>query len=209
MSEILIQINGYLDHLFYYGPLFVYAVIFAACFVENLFPPFPGDSFIVAAGGLIAVGRLDPVWSMLAVVSGGLGSVMLVYVIGRSYGRDYFIRKNYRYFSAADLEVVEARFTRDGGLLLIVSRFVVGMRVVLAVAAGIGVYPALRMIFYTFISYVLFASLLMYLGFTLVENLDKIEYYFRTYNYIGWPIVVAIIALYLFRRNRKTRKGNT
>jgi len=208
MSEILIQINGYLDYLFYYGPLFVYAVIFVACFVENLFPPFPGDSFIVAAGGLIAVGHLDPVWSMLAVVSGGLGSVMLVFAIGRRFGRDYFIHKNFRYFSAADIDVVEARFTRYGGLLLIVSRFVVGMRVILAVAAGIGAYPALRMIFYTFMSYVLFASLLMYLGFKLVENFEQIEYYFTTYNYIGWPIVVAIIVLYLFRRNRKTRKGN-
>jgi len=208
MSEILAQINIYLDYLFSYGPLLVYVVIFAACFIENLLPPFPGDSFIVAAGGLVAVGRLDPVWSMLAIISGGLGSVMIWYTIGRRYGREYFMRKNFRFFSAADIEDVEARFARYGGLLLIVSRFVVGMRVILAIAAGIGAYPALRMVFHSFMSYVLFASLLMYLGFKLVENLDRIEYYFKTYNYIGWPIVVALTALYLFRRIQKTRKGN-
>ena len=208
MSEILAQINGYLDYLFAYGPWLVYAVILAACFVENLFPPFPGDSFIVAAGGLVAVGRLDPLWSMLAVLIGGLGSVMIIYFFGRLYGRDYFMRKDFRLFSAADIEAVEVRFARHGGLLLIASRFVVGMRVILALAAGIGAYPARKMIFHTLMSYIMFAGLLMYLGYKLVENLDRIEYYFKTYNYIGWPIVVALVALYLFRRIQKTRKGN-
>ena len=208
MSEILEQINYYLDYLFAYGPWLVYVVILAACFIENLFPPFPGDSFIVAAGGLIAVGRLDPIWSMLAVLSGGLASVMILYLIGRRFGRDYFIRKNFRFFSAADIEAVEARFARQGGLLLIASRFVVGMRVALALAAGIGAYPAFKMLLHTLMSYLMFAGLLMYLGFALVENLDRIEYYFKTYNYIGWPIVVALTALYLFRRIQRTRKGN-
>jgi membrane protein DedA with SNARE-associated domain len=208
MSEVLAQINGYLDYLFSYGPWLVYVVILAACFVENLFPPFPGDSFIVAAGGLVAVGRLEPIWSMAAVVSGGLASVMIWYFVGRRYGRDYFKRKNFRFFSAADIEAVEIRFARHGGLLLIASRFVVGMRVVLAIAAGIAGYPAPKMILHTFMSYILFSSLLMYLGFKLVENLDRIEYYFRTYNYIGWPIVVALVALYLFRRIKRTRKGS-
>ncbi len=208
MSEVLVQINGYLDYLFSYGSVVVYLVLMAACFTENLFPPFPGDSFILAAGGLVASGRLDLIWSLLAIIGGGLGSVAILYGLGRRYGRDYFMRKNYRFFSAADIEAVEARFARHGGLLLIGSRFVVGMRVALAVAAGIGRYPFLKMMLHTAMSYLMFTGLLMYLGYKLVENLDRIEYYFKTYNYIGWPIVVAIIALYLFRRIQKTRKGN-
>lgn len=207
MSDLLVQINQYLDYLFVYGPGWVYLVIMAACFIENVAPPFPGDSFIVAAGGLVAVSRLDPYLSVLAVVGGGMASVMLLYALGRRYGRDYFIKKNFRFFSAADIEAVEARFARQGGLLLVASRFVVGFRVALAVAAGIGGYSAVRMFAYTLVSYLLFAGLLMYLGFKLVENLDRIEYYFRTYNYIGWPIVVALVATYLFRRFRAIKKG--
>ena len=82
------------------------------------------------------------------------------------------------------------------------------MRVALAVAAGIGSYPTLRMILHSAMSYTMFAGLLMYLGFKLVENVDRVEYYFKTYNYIGWPIVVALVALYLFRRLRNNRKGS-
>ena len=103
MSESFALINGYLDYVFTYGTFWVYLAIFVACFVENIFPPFPGDSFIVAAGGLVAVSRLDPAPAMLAVVGGGMCSVMLLYSFGRLYGREYFIRRNFRYLSAADI----------------------------------------------------------------------------------------------------------
>ena len=208
MSDYLAYVNEYLDVIFVYGPFWVYLAIFVACFVENIVPPIPGDSFIVAAGALVSVARLDPVWAMLSVIGGGMSSVMLIYLLARRYGRDYFIEKNFRLFSRRDIEAVEHRFARQGGLLLVVSRFVVGIRVALIVAAGVGSYRIVRMFFYMLISYLLFAGLLMYLGFKLVENLDRVEYYFRTYNYIGWPIVVAVVLVYLFRRIRKIRKGN-
>lgn len=209
MSEVLLQINEYLDLLFVYGPFWVYAVIFVACFIENIFPPFPGDSFIVAAGGLVAASRLDPYLALLSVLAGGMGSVMMIYMFGRRYGRNYFIKKDFRFFSAADIVSIEARFSRQGGLLLVASRFVVGFRVALAVAAGISGYSAVRMFAYTLISYLGFAGLLMYLGYKLIENLDQVEYYFRTYNYILWPIVVALVAIYLFRRIKAIREGKT
>jgi membrane protein DedA with SNARE-associated domain len=210
MSDYLTHINEYLDVIFTYGPFWVYLAIYFACFLENVIPPIPGDSFIVAAGGLVAVGRLDLIPAMIAVIAGGMTSVMLIYFAARRFGRDYFMRKNFRLFSAKDIERVEARFAQHGGWLLVISRFVVGIRVALIVAAGVGTYPASRMLSHCTLSYLLFSSLLMYLGFKLVENLERIEYYFKTYNYVAWPIVVALLAIYLFRRFKKNgRKDAT
>jgi membrane protein DedA with SNARE-associated domain len=209
MGEYIADINRYLDYVFAYGPVWVYLAILAACFIENITPPFPGDSFIVAAGALVAVHRLEPVPSFLMVITGGMGSIMLIYVLGRVYGRDFFMRKNYKLFSAADIMAVEEKFRRYGGLMLIASRFVVGFRVALALAAGMGRFPALKMFVYTLISYMAFAALLMYGGFKLVENLDRIEYYFHTYNYIAWPIVILIVVVYVVRRIIKIRKRNS
>ncbi|MBU0982594.1 MAG: DedA family protein [candidate division Zixibacteria bacterium] len=208
MSESLQVINQYLDYVFAYGTFWVYAAIFLACFIENITPPFPGDSFIVAAGGLIAVSRLTPLYVLISVIGGGMCSIMVVYYLGRRYGRDFFMRKNYRLFSAADIVEVEAKFKRHGGWLLIVSRFVVGFRVILALAAGMGKYSATKMAVYTGISYVMFASLLVYLGYKLIEHLDVIEHYFKTYNYIGWPLVAVLVVLYIVRKITKTREGN-
>ncbi len=205
MSESIEQINAYLDYLFAYGSVWVYLVIFAACFIENLFPPFPGDSFIVAAGALVAVARLHPLLAMATVMSGGLLSVMIVYAIGRRYGRDFFIRRNYRYFSAADIARVEGYFDRWGALILIFSRFVFGLRTVLSLVAGIGRYSAGRMFVYSALSYVLFAGLLMYLAHVLIENLDMIGQYYQTYSRIVWPVIVVLLAVYVWHRFRSSK----
>lgn len=209
MSENIEQINQFLDYFFTYGSFWVYLVIFAICFIENLFPPFPGDTFIVVAGGLVALERLDLFAALLTTVAGGLCSVMMLYFFGRRYGRPFFITKDFKYFSVADIEYMEERLSRWGGLVLILSRFIVGMRVALAVAAGIGLYGARRMFVYSMISYLMFAGLLMFLGIKLVENIDGIEYYFSTYNRIVWPLVIGAVMIYVIykvvavRRNKR------
>ncbi|HOP07087.1 MAG TPA: DedA family protein [candidate division Zixibacteria bacterium] len=193
MHYDLAQINEFLDYIFSFGPWLVYSVIFLACFVENLFPPFPGDTFILAAGGLVAIERLSLVPAFLTVIAGGMGSVMILYLLGRRTGREFFIRHDYKYFSAEDVVVVEQKLARWGWLILVASRFVVGMRSVLAIAAGIGKYPSGRMALFSSISYVIFTALLMYVAIKLVENIDRILYYVRTYNMIVWPIVVVVV----------------
>ena len=208
MTEYLPQINAFLDSLFSYGAVWVYLIILLACLIENFFPPFPGDLFIVASGGLVAMERLHPAVALLAVCVGGMTSVMTLYILGRNYGRGFFIRRNLRLVSAADIANAEVRFARWGALILIASRFFVGIRVVLAVTAGVADYSAKRMLVYSLLSYLLFSGLLMYLGFKLIQNLDRLEYYFRTYNFVVWPIIVALVGLYLFRHLKPNRKGS-
>ncbi|MEW5796634.1 MAG: DedA family protein [Candidatus Zixiibacteriota bacterium] len=205
MSEHLPQINAWLDHVFSHGTVWVYLAILVACMIENFVPPFPGDLFIVAAGGLVALARLDPVWSMVVACCGGMISAMTLYAVGRRFGRDYFIRKNYRFFSAHDIVRAQDKFDRWGGLILALSRFVVGLRVALIVGAGITAYPAIRMVIYTLISYLVFSGLLLFLGFQLVENLDRVEVFLTTYNYVVWVILVALVGWYVFRRAKKSR----
>jgi len=206
MSDSLAQINEYLDYLFVYGPFWVYVVIFSACFVENLLPPFPGDSFIVAGAGLAAVGRLDLYLCFPVVAGGGMCSVMLLYFVGRRYGRSFLLRKNYRYFSAADIYHIEKSLQRWGVLLLIFSRFVVGARTALTLAAGIGQYPATRMLVFSTISYFLFTGLLAYIAFALVENFHLIEEYFRAYHIIVWPVLIILVLIWIVRRVMRLRK---
>lgn len=208
MSEHPEQINQLLDLIFAYGSVWVYLAIFAACFVENVFPPFPGDSFIVAAGGLVALGRLDLVLTVTIIVVGGMASVMLLYTMGRRFGRSYFIRKDFRYFSVSDVERMEERFRKWGAVVLVASRFIVGMRVVLAVVAGISRYPAGRMVLFSTLSYLLFSGLLFLAAHKLVENLSAVEYYFTAYNQIAWPLLIGLVVLLIVHKVRARRKDN-
>lgn len=205
MSDDPQQIGRYLDYLFTYGPVLVYTVLFAACFVENLFPPFPGDSFIAAAGALVGAGRLELGLSFGLVLAGGLSSVMIMYILGRRFGRDFFMAKDYRYFSAEDILAFERKLDRWGALLMISSRFVLGLRSAIAVGAGIARYPAWRMVLYSLISYVLFTGIVFFLAMVVVDNLGRIAEYFQTYNMIVWPIVVAAVAALIIWKVRQVR----
>jgi len=207
MGEDPTRINELLDVIFTYGPFWVYLVLFVACFIENVFPPFPGDSFIVAAGALVALRRLDLALTVAIVIIGGMGSVMLLYTFGKRYGRDYFVRKNFRYFSAADIIRVEGHFEKWGAVILVFSRFVVGFRSALALVSGLSRYDPLRMLLFSTISYLLFTSLLIYGAIVLVDNLERIEDYFKTYNMIVWPILIILVALYIIRKFIALRKG--
>lgn len=210
MTESLANINLFLDQLFAKGPLVVYLVLFAACFIENIFPPFPGDTFIAAAGALVAADRLNFVLSLVVIVSGGMASVMVLYFLGRNYGRDYFIRKNFKYFSALDVVKMETRLQKWGALVVLVSRFVIGIRTALAVASGIARYDTAKMVIFSTVSYLAFTGLIMYLAASVVRNFDEIEQMFSAYTKIIWPILVAGVVIFVAHRfwvlHRKRRK---
>ena len=92
-----------------------------------------------------------------------------------------------------------------GVLILMFSRFVVGMRAVIAIAAGIGRYPALAMVIFSTLSYFIFTGLLMYIAMELVDNFALVEYYFDTYKLIIYPLVILFIVLYIVRRIKRNR----
>lgn len=205
MGDNPLYITQFLDSIFGHGPLWVYLAIFAACFIENIVPPFPGDSFILASGGLVAAERLDLYVAFPVVVFGGVSSVMIIYFLGRYYGRDYFLRKNYRYFSSTDIIKVEDHLRRWGPAIIIFSRFIVGFRVAIALGAGIGRYHAAKMFLFSLISYFIFAGLLMYVAIVAVDNFDRVEHVFRTYHRVVWPVVIALAIAYVVHRFRRLR----
>ncbi|MFH1374035.1 MAG: DedA family protein [bacterium] len=199
------QITQFLDSIFSHGTVWIYLIIVVACFIENILPPWPGDSFVVAAGALVGAARLDFVPALLSVVVGGMSSVMLVYFLGRKYGHDYFMRRDFKYFSASDIVKVEGYLKRWGGVILIFSRFVVGFRSPLALVAGIGRYHAAKMLLYSLVSYLIFAVLLLYIAMMAVENLDRIGDFIVGYSRVILLVLAMMLAVYIFHRFRKLR----
>jgi len=193
MEQSLQLINDFLDRLFAYGPFWIYAALFVASFVENIFPPFPGDFFTLTGGGLAAAGRLDIVAVYLMVCAGGLGSIIAIYYLGYYRGRDFFLRKNYRIFSREDIFRLEEWFQRKGVLLLIFNRFIVGARSAVALVTGISHYPSGRAFTYIFISFLLFNGLLLFSSYIFVVNFETIAHYFHLYEKIVWPIIMILI----------------
>ncbi|SYZ73568.1 putative SNARE associated protein [Candidatus Zixiibacteriota bacterium] len=209
MDHSLHLISEFLDRIFVLGPFWIYLTLFLAAFIENIFPPFPGDFFTLGGGALAASGRLNIGLVFLCIYLGGLVSFALVYQFGFSYGREFFIKKNYRWFSHRDILRLEQWFQKRGGWLLIFNRFIVGARTAVALITGISRYNRVKMILLISISFWIFNGLLLFGSYIFVVKFELIAEYFHLYEKIVWPIIVLlaiILAIYKIYRVKQNEE---
>ncbi len=207
MEQSLNLINDLLDQLFVYGPVWIYLALLIASFIENIFPPFPGDFFTIAGGALAASGRLNIFLVFITVYLGGISSVMLIYYFGKRYGREYFLRKNFRLFSAEDILRLEKWFQKRGALLLVFNRFIIGARSAVALVTGISRYNPVHTFISVSISFWLFNGLLLFSSYIFVINFDTIIGHYRMYEKAAWTIIILIAVLYVaYRLSRKKKR---
>jgi membrane protein DedA with SNARE-associated domain len=178
-------------------------------FVENILPPIPGDTFTLVGGYLAATGYLELSWVFVSVVIGTLGSVMLVYWFGYHGGRYLYSRKIARLLELEHISKVEVWFERNGTLTLLVSRFVVGARVAIAVAGGMARFSPWRTLLFSTLSAAVFHGLLLVLSLFLARYIDEVVEGFKLYNEIVLAAVVIIVILWAIVFIRRKRRGRS
>jgi membrane protein DedA with SNARE-associated domain len=122
-----------LDWLAGLPPLALYGALAAAAAVENFFPPFPADTVVAFGSFLAARGEGSIVGSFLATWLGNVAGAMSVYALGRRYGSAWLAS---RFGGAAAEERVRGLYGRYGVWALALSRFVPGVRAIVAPLAG-------------------------------------------------------------------------
>ena len=188
-------------------PAYIYLILFGMAFMENIIPPIPGDTFSIIGGYLAASGQLQLIPTFLAITIGCIASIMLVYGAGRWKGRSYFLNRDFRFFSANDVQKVSGWFASYGISVLLISRFIVGFRVALAVGAGIARVPVGRMLILSYISGAIFHGLLMALAYLLYAYIDHVREGFDIYSRIVLAAVVILIIIWLILIIRRYRNG--
>ncbi|MEZ5359508.1 MAG: DedA family protein [Candidatus Zixiibacteriota bacterium] len=188
--------DSMLAHIDAINPIYIYLILFGMAFLENIFPPLPGDTFTIIGGYLAAVGKLALIPTFLFITLGTISSVMAVYALGYRGGREFFERKNYRFFNADDLKRVDTLFAKYGMLTLLASRFIVGARVMVAVGAGISKYPTGRMALYSYISGALFHGVLIALAYLFNMYVDRLVDGFNLYSKIILIAVTILVILW-------------
>ena len=115
-----------------------YPVVFFAILAEGVGIPAPGQTILIAAALSAAHGHLSIVWVMiLAYLGAGLGN-SLGYFLGRWGGRALLARFKVR---GDHLARLEALFRRFGGGLVLVARFLDGLRQLNGLVAGMLAMP--------------------------------------------------------------------
>ncbi|MFJ3824481.1 DedA family protein [Streptomyces nodosus] len=188
-----------------------YWAIGVVILVEDFGVPAPGETILIAAGIYAGAGRLNIVTvAVLAFVAAAVGD-NIGYLIGRSGGRPFVHRwGRYVFLTPERFRTAEEFFTRHGGKVVTVARFVEGLRQVNGLIAGTSGMPWPRFLAFNALGaalWVAFWVTLAYLAGTHVTALYGVISRYQLYALIALGVLVAaLIARRLLRRRRRHRE---
>jgi len=179
-------------------PALAYLALLVATFLENLFPPFPGDTFTLVGAYFVGLGVLSLWITYIITTAGSISGFLFLYFVGLKYGRKYFYRKNFKYFSRKSIKEVEQVFERRGVIIIALNRFMSGFRAVVSLVAGIAEYDWRVVSGLGVLSCILWNGVLIYAGSTIGENWQRVTYWIERYNVLVFTIIGIVFAIWAY-----------
>ncbi len=178
-----------------------YCAVFLSSFIENIFPPVPGDTVTVFAAYFAGRTQLGFLGIFIATNLGSIAGFMTYYTLGRLIHPEYFERKNYRFFPASSFKTAGDWFKRYGYWIILFNRFLSGVRSVISIVCGIYRLPWMRVLIVTAIGCSIWNGLLLWAGYLLGSNWRRIDYIMQHYSRILF-IAALVAGLIWLLRNR-------
>lgn len=165
-----------------------YGVVFLFVAIESLGVPLPGETVLVTAGALAALGHLSIWWVIAVAALGGIMGDASGYWIGR-LGGVRLIRRYGRvlHFDDAKLDRVRGFFTRHGAKTVFFGRFIALLRTWAALLAGTSEMPYGVFTLYNVMGGITWAALFGSLGYIFGRSLPLLE------RYIGQASLAVVL----------------
>ena len=203
LSGILDAISGLIAE---YG----YPAVFAAAFLEMIFPPIPSE-VIFPLVGFIAQNRGLGIENTIGMATvGALGSTagaVVIYVLSAKVGRIAIVRFGKRVrIREQEIEKAERWFEKYGSIAVFTARMIPGIREIISIPAGIGQMNLAKFVGYTFAGSLLWCTILTLTGYYLGEAWgsfsEQASYAFTIVTFIVIAVIVAGVGLWYSRRKR-------
>jgi membrane protein DedA with SNARE-associated domain len=162
------------------NPASGYAAIFAAMFLENLFPPIPSELIMPLGGFYVRGGQLALVPVVLAGLLGTVLGALPWYGIGRLVNEqrlERWLDRHGRWLGISTEELRRSRvwFNRHGTALVFWGRLIPGIRTLISVPAGIELMPIVPFLIWTTAGSLIWTLLLTLAGYGLGEAYANVE----------------------------------
>ncbi|MFI1831959.1 DedA family protein [Streptomyces olivaceoviridis] len=185
-----------------------YWAVGAVVFVEDFGVPAPGETILLAAGVYAGTGRLNVAAVAVIAFVAAVAGDNLGYLIGRFGGRAFVHRwGRYVFLTPKRFEAAEAFFTRHGGKIVTVARFVEGLRQANGVIAGTTGMHWRRFLAFNALGAALWVGLWTTLAYLAGSHITAIYDEIRRYQlYVLVAVAVllaAFVARHLVRRRRE------
>lgn len=172
--------------------LLIYILLGLSAFVENVFPPAPGDTITAFGAFLVGTNRLQFLSMFISTTIGSLAGFMFLFWIGSLLGRRFFVERDFWYFKTEDIIRAETWFRKYGYFLILINRFLPGIRSVISIVGGISGLQVFKVFLLAFVSSAIWNLIWIGMGYSLGSNWEtakaRIVEIMITYN-------VAILVL--------------
>ena len=208
LDRFLVFLNSLPDSLIYF-------LLGFSAFVENVFPPAPGDTITAFGAFLVGTHRLNFVSMYVATTLGSLAGFMFLFWVGGLLGRRFFIERDYWCFKAEDIIRAEEWFRKYGYFLVLLNRFFPGIRSVISIAGGISKLRVFSVTLLALLSCCVWNLIWISLGYTLGSNWEtargEIEHIMASYNFtililFGVGILFFVVRK-LIKRSQNREQG--
>jgi membrane protein DedA with SNARE-associated domain len=199
LPGVLGSLAPLLDH---YG----YLAIGGLVVLEDFGVPVPGETVLIAGAAYAGAGRLNVAAVGLIALAAAIVGDNLGYAIGRFGGRALVLRYGrYILLTADRLDKAEAFFTRHGGKVVTVARFLEGLRQANGIIAGIAGMHWRKFLVYNALGAVLWVALWVSVGDLAGQHLGTIYTEFTRYSLFVLAALAAVILTLIGRHLARRR----
>jgi membrane protein DedA with SNARE-associated domain len=189
--------ENFVEYLAALNPIWVYAAAIAIAYTENIFPPFPSDVVLVAAGSLAGFGKVDFISLLVLSTVGSTAGFMTMYTIGEWFGVRILEKGKMKFIAVGKVHKLEKWFNAYGYWIVIANRFLAGTRAAVSFFAGMSKLSLWKTTVLASLSSLLWNFILLFAGKKLGENWRDISVYLEAYGELMTFLVVATILLYV------------
>jgi membrane protein DedA with SNARE-associated domain len=180
---------------------FGYAGIVIGMAIESINVPLPSEVVMPFSGALVAGGRFDYWWVVLAGTAGNVIGSIGNYYLGMRGGRPFIERHGkYLLIHPDDLARADRWFQRYGLAAVFVTRVLPVVRTFISFPAGVARVPLAPFIILTAIGSFIWSAFLTYLGMALGASYEEtIRPIFRRFDLLIGALSIAGIGWYVWR----------
>jgi membrane protein DedA with SNARE-associated domain len=199
---------GFLNSLA--GPLEQYGLwaILLLVFLEDFGIPVPGETVLIAGAIFAGSGRLNVVAVAVVGFAAAVFGDNIGYAIGRFGGRVLAERwGRYVFLTPERLDAAEAFFSRHGAKIIVIARFIEGLRQANGIIAGIAQMHWLKFFVFNALGAALWVGTWVCAGYFAGHHITTIYHYITTYSLYAGIAAVVLIAAWVVYRVRKHRRS--
>ena len=180
-----------------------YPGIVGLMFLESSFFPFPSEVVVPPAGYLAYKGEMNLLLVVAAGIAGSILGALFNYWIAVKWGRygKYFL------VSPESLDKAEAFFAKHGTISTFTGRLLPVIRQYISLPAGLARMPLKPFCFYTALGSGIWVVILALVGYYIGDNQALIHQEIRKITYVLLASCAVLVALYIWRYNRKKKSS--